>query len=120
METPTKKAVSLYDENGNRRNPLDVLKEVKTELEEPMEAGTVIDLEEDTDIEEMLKDLPDLEEKQEMFMWGVGTTDSPGNISICPMKEDTITLHGAEETWFFICCLLDCYQSSQTLFRNHA
>lgn len=117
-ETPTQKTVSLYEENGNKRNPLDVLKEVQAELEEPMEEGTVLDLDEDADIEELLKDIPDLEEKKQMLLWGVGTTDTPGNIEICPMKEDTITLHGAEEIWFFICRLLDCSRTNNQNDQN--
>ena len=105
--TKNKRTVSLYDENGNKRNPMDVLKEVQEELEDPGAELEPIDL---TEPEESPQtEAP--EEIKEKFLYSMGTADKPENIEICPMNGNKITIHGAEEAWFLICRLLDCFQT---------
>lgn len=101
------KVISLYDEAGNPRNPLEILKEVQKEFEPPTKEGYTVVLDE-SKIPTELPTGPEAEEFGKSLVWGIGNADTNGNTEIYPMNSDRITIHGAEEMWFFICRLLDC------------
>lgn len=101
-------SVSLYDEDGKKRNPLEVLKEVQAELEQPaIDGGTLVLDESEIDTEPLER--PKAAEAAKNILWGISMTEE-GQTEIHPMNSDCITIHGAEEMWFFICRLLDYYQ----------
>lgn len=105
------KVIPLYDEEGEPRSAWEVLTDVKQIFESPTIDGGAIVLDEDelgTEPPEELK----TEEIRKMFAWGIENTDTNGNTEIYPISSDKITIHGAEEMWFFICRLLDHIQTA--------
>lgn len=97
--------ISFYDEDGNKRKPLEILKLIQIELEKPVSVVEKVILDEkeissepEEETEEIIKDL----------LWSIETLD--GKTEIHPINCDCITINGEEEMWFFICRLLDCYQ----------
>lgn len=97
--------ISFYDEDGNKRKPLEILKLIQIELEKPVSVVEKVILDEkeissepEEGTEEIIKDL----------LWSIETLD--GKTEIHPINSDCITINGEEEMWFFICRLLDCYQ----------
>lgn len=96
------KSIQLFDESKNHRNVFEVLKDVKKEFEIQEQEGTTVVLTEE-------KGLGDSESKESNeYAWSVeGKEDC---ITITPMNGASIAIHGKEEMWFFICCLLDCFQ----------
>ena len=103
---PEKKlAVDLYDGNGRKRNPLEVLREVQAELQQPVIDGNTVVVDEREIEETRIK--PEAEAMFPHAGWAV-TESSNGNIEIVPMNADEIIIRGEEMLWFFICILLDC------------
>lgn len=73
----------------------------------PLEEGTTIELKE----EDLLKVSESIKEDfQRMFSWGI--SEEEGKIKIFPVNGDCITIHGEEEALFFICRLLDYFQTA--------
>lgn len=104
-----KLSVHLYDEDGNKRNPLEVLREVKEELQMKIIEGGTFVLDEG-EIGEEQKEGKEAEVIEKSVTWVIESVNGNGNIEIIPVNDDKITIHGEEMLWFLICRLLDCNQ----------
>lgn len=98
-----KKAIQLYNETGEKRTVWEVLQDIKKEFEIPKESYTIEVSEEEISKTEFSKN--ELSQAGEKFLWCI---EKGGNrTKILPVNSGSITIHGKEEMWFFICCLLD-------------
>lgn len=113
-KSETNDCILVTNEEGTMRSVWDVLNDVRARYEKPMETGTTIQLSEEK------CDLPageDVQEFMHQVSWAMHSND--GSIKIFyPTNSSCVTIHGAEELWFFICRLLDCNQYRVAVFEN--
>lgn len=104
------KNIILTKPDGTLRPISDVLNEIKTVYETSVKSGTEIHLDDNEASEFEIKDT-DIQELEHQVLWSMEMVDGD-EIQIHPsMNSNYVSIHGADELWFFICRLMGCSQS---------